>query len=146
MGHCTVVRDRRHSADSRIAEPRCLFSQDVKHRLKLTGRGIDDAQHLGGGGLLFQGFARLGDEARVLHRDDRLRREVLQQRNLLVRERADFLAVNQDESDNRVIFPQWHQKLGPGAAEIDQRASMRLAVPVGPFVGKIGNVYETLAR
>ena len=49
---------------------RILDGEDVAH--------IDDAEHLGGRGLLLQGLARLGDEARVLHRDDRLRREALQ--------------------------------------------------------------------
>ena len=39
-------------------------------------------------------LARLGDEPRVLHRDDRLRGEVLQQRDLLVGERPDLLAVD----------------------------------------------------
>ena len=33
------------------------------------------------------------DQPRVLHRDDRLRREILQQRDLLVGERPHFLAV-----------------------------------------------------
>ena len=51
-------------------------------------------KHLGGRGLLLQGLARLGDEPRVLHRDHRLRREVLQQRDLLVGERPHFLAVD----------------------------------------------------
>ena len=48
----------------------------VKHRRKLAGRGIDDLQHLGGRGLLLQGLARLGQQPRILHRDDRLRREI----------------------------------------------------------------------
>ena len=39
-------------------------------------------EHLGCGGLLFQRLARLGDQPRVLHRDHRLRREVLRQRDL----------------------------------------------------------------
>jgi hypothetical protein len=43
-------------------------------------------------------FTRLGQEPRVLDRDHRLRREVLQQRDLLLGERPDFLAV-----DNGVI-------------------------------------------
>ena len=50
-------------------------------------------KHLGGRGLLLQGLARLVNQPRVLHRDDRLRREVLQQRDLLVGERPDFLAI-----------------------------------------------------
>ena len=44
---------------------------------KFTGRGIDNLQHLGGRSLLLQGFARLGNQTRVLHRDDRLGGEVL---------------------------------------------------------------------
>ena len=71
-----------------------LFEHRVEHRYEVAGRGIDDLQDLGGGGLLLQGFARLGDEPRILHRDDRLRREILQQRDLLVGERADLLAVD----------------------------------------------------
>src|SRR5205085_12090166 len=39
-------------------------------------------------------LARLGDQPRVLHRDDRLRREILQQRDLLLRERPHLLAIH----------------------------------------------------
>ena len=49
-------------------------------------------KYLGGRGLLLQRLARLGDQPRVLHRDDRLRGEVLQQRDLLVGEGPDLLA------------------------------------------------------
>ena len=70
-----------------------LFQHRVEHRREIAGRGIDDLQHLGGRGLLLQCLARLGDQPRVLHRDHRLRREVLQQRDLLVGERPDLLAV-----------------------------------------------------
>ena len=51
-------------------------------------------KHLGGRGLLLQRLARLGDQPRVLHRDDRLRREILQQRDLLVGERPHLLAID----------------------------------------------------
>ena len=51
-------------------------------------------------------FARLGYEPRVLHRDDRLCREVLQQRDLLVREGANFLAVGHDGSEEGIILDQ----------------------------------------
>ena len=78
-------------------------------------------KHLGGRGLLFQRLARLGDQPRVLHRDDRLRREVLQQRDLLVGERPDFLAVDDDAPKQRVVFAQRHAQHGADAAEIDQR-------------------------
>ena len=44
---------------------------------EIARRGIDDLQHLGGRGLLFQGFSRFIDESRVLNCDYGLRCEVL---------------------------------------------------------------------
>src|SRR5438067_1050539 len=61
---------------------------------EITRRGIDHAEHLGGGSLLLQGFARFGDQPRVLYRDDRLRREIVQQGDLCVGEWPDFGMVN----------------------------------------------------
>src|SRR6516165_966299 len=61
-----------------------LFEDRVKYGREIAWRGIDDLQHFGSGGLLLQRFARLVDEARVLHRDDRLGGEVLQQCDLFV--------------------------------------------------------------
>ena len=39
------------------------------------------------------------NEPRVLHRDDRLRREILQQRDLLVGKRPHLLAVDPDVTE-----------------------------------------------
>jgi hypothetical protein len=76
-----------------------LLKHGVKHRGEIAGRGIDDLQYLGGCGLLLQCFARLGQQPRVLHRDDRLRREILQQRDLLVGEGSYLLAIHRDEPE-----------------------------------------------
>src|SRR5215471_3535672 len=73
-----------------------LFQDRVEHRGEVARRRIDDLQELGGRGLLLQGFARLGDQPRVLHRNDRLCGEVLQQHDLLVGEWSDLAAVNID--------------------------------------------------
>ena len=51
-----------------------------------------DLQYLGSCRLLFQCLAGLGQEPRILHCNDRLRREVLQQRDLFVGERTNLLA------------------------------------------------------
>ena len=65
-------------AESRAAQAHCLVQHCVEHRRQIAGRGIDDLQHLGGRGLLLQSLTRLGNEPRVLHRNDSLRREILQ--------------------------------------------------------------------
>ena len=51
------------------------------------------------------------EESRVLHRDDRLRREILQKRDLLIGERPHFLAVCGENAEQRVVFPQRHYQL-----------------------------------
>src|SRR5205085_8024664 len=78
------------AAESDVAKAMRLFQDTIEHRLKVAGRGIDNPKNLGGRSLLLQGFARLGDESRVLHRDDRLRREVFQKGDLFLGERPDL--------------------------------------------------------
>src|ERR1700756_1456070 len=53
--------------------------------------------------------SRIGEQPRILRRDDRLRREVLQQRDLLVRERPDVLAVGGQNAEKRIVFDKWHK-------------------------------------
>src|SRR5689334_25280312 len=92
MENFTIIR--REVTEFRLTETACLFKHRIEDRREVAGRGIDDLQYLGGRGLLLQRLARLGDEPRILHRDDRLRREVLQQCDLLVGERLYLLPVN----------------------------------------------------
>src|SRR5882762_3890183 len=87
------------------------LDQILQHWFELRIRTADDLQHVAGRGLVFQRFleipgavARLGDQPRVLHRDDRLRGEVLQQRDLLVSEPADFPAINDERAQQAVVF------------------------------------------
>src|SRR5204863_5656493 len=108
------------AAERGLAQPHRLFEHRVEHRREVAGRGIDNPQHLGGRGLLLQRFARLGDQPRVFHRDDRLRREVLEQRNLLVGERINLLAVDRDQAEKRVLFTKRNHELGSGAADLSE--------------------------
>ena len=85
----------------RLAEAYRLLQDRCKDRREIARRRVDHLQHLGGRGLLLQRLALLVDQPRVLHRDHRLRREVLQQGNLLVGEAADFLAIERDEADRQ---------------------------------------------
>jgi hypothetical protein len=65
-------------AKRRPAQPHRLLKQRIEHWREITRRSIDDLQHLRSGGLLLQRLARLGQEPRILHRNDCLRGEVLQ--------------------------------------------------------------------
>src|SRR5215471_16303850 len=88
------------------AQPDRLLNHGIEDWLKVAGRRIDDLQHLGGGGLLLQRLARLVNQTRILHRDDRLRGETLQQRDLLVSEWKNFFAMHDDRPEQRLVFSQ----------------------------------------
>ena len=96
-----------------------LFEHRVEHRREVAGRGIDDLQHLGGRGLLLQRLARLGDQPRILHRDDRLRREAFEQRDLLVGERPHFVPVDVDDAEERALATQRDREPGANVAHFE---------------------------
>src|SRR5215471_14378465 len=100
-----------------------LIQYCIEHRRKVAGRSIDDPEHLGGRGLLLQGFARLGQEPRILHCDDRLSSEILQQRDLFVRKRANFLAIDGHRAQYGIIFAQRDGKHASTAADIGKSGS-----------------------
>src|SRR5205085_4599401 len=96
-------------------------------------------------GLLLQSLARLGDEPRVLHRDDGLRREVFQQRELLLRKGAYPAAINVKRAEEDAIFAQSHVQQAATAADIDQAPRRDLAGPVGVSIHQIRDVDQALA-
>ena len=77
------------------AQPHRLFQHRIEHRRQIAGRGVDDLQHLGGRGLLFQRLALFGHQPRVLDRDHRLIGEGADKFDLPVGERLDPLAREQ---------------------------------------------------
>ena len=81
-----------------LAQAHRPFQHGIEHRGEIAGRGIDYAQDLGSCCLLLQGFARLGDKARILYRDDRLLGEVLQQRDCFVGEGLHICAARDDHT------------------------------------------------
>ncbi len=60
-----------------------------------------------------------GDQPRILDRDHRLRREILQQRDLLVGERPYLLAVDREETDCGIILDHRHHQHRADTAELD---------------------------
>ena len=88
-------------AELGLANARRIRQHRLEYRLQLAGRAGDDAQHLRGRGLLLQRLAQiigalpqLVKQPRVLDGDHRLLGEIVDQFDLLVGERPDFLAVD----------------------------------------------------
>ena len=97
-----------------------LFEHRVEHRRQIAGRGVDDLQYLGGRGLLLQRLALLGDQPRILHRDHRLRGEVLQQGDLLVGERTDLRADSADHAIQASVLAQRNREVRASAGLLDE--------------------------
>src|SRR5215469_10572261 len=98
------------------AKLQCPVEHRIEDRGEVAGRGIDDLQYFGGRGLLLQSLARLGQEPRILHRDDRLRREILQQCDLLVSEGHNLVTEGRDRAKKHVILAQGHNQKSPNTA------------------------------
>jgi hypothetical protein len=90
---------------------------------------VAQIEQLGVGGLL-QSLPRLGQEPRIPHRNDRLRREVLQQCDLLFRKSPDLLAIDAEEALRNAIFAQRHPNRGAGITQLDHSNE-----PRGPKFG-----------
>ena len=82
----------------------------IEHGLKIEGGAADDLEHIGGGGLLLQGFAQFIQQPHVLDGDDSLICEVLDQFDLLVGEGTDFLAIDDYCTDKLTILKHRHNK------------------------------------
>src|SRR5262249_38317210 len=82
-------------------------------------------QDLGGCGLLLQSFARLCDETGVLHRDDRLCREALHQRDLVLSERPDLSAIKRENAPQHIVLSQGDIEDRAGAAQVSRRSISR---------------------
>src|SRR5262245_34473661 len=82
-----------------LADAHGVCEHSLEHRFQLTGRTADDAEDLGGSGLLLQRFPQLVEQPGVLDGDDGLFGKARHQLNLLVREQANFLTKDNDSSN-----------------------------------------------
>jgi hypothetical protein len=111
----------------------------------------NDLEDFAGCSLVFErffevtcAFAQFAEEPCVLHRDDRLRSEILQQLDLLVGEWTDFLTVGGDITEKSIFLPQRHEKQRADAAEFDRGLHHR--VIAGPCnLGHIVDLKQALA-
>jgi len=88
-----ALRSEKH-AELGSADADCVLQHCLEHGLKLARRARDHPQHLRRSGLLRELFAQLVEQAGILDRDDRLAREIRQQLDLLLGERAYLLAID----------------------------------------------------
>ena len=113
-----VALTKPHDAEFGFANSGRVSQHSIEHRLKFAGRAADDAQHLGGRGLLLQGFAQFIEQPDVLNRDHRLAGKVLDQLDLLIAEWLDLLAINVERADQFVLLEHRHKQKRPHPADV----------------------------
>ena len=116
-----------------IAKPGGGLDHRVEHGLQIEGRATDNLQHVAGRGLVFQRFLKIGgalaqlvEQPRILHRDHRLRGEILHQRDLLVGERPDFRARGGDHAEQHIVLAQRYKKTRTHAGKLERRPDHRM--------------------
>jgi hypothetical protein len=87
------------NAEVGLIEACRLFKHCIEHGRQVAGRGVDHLQHLGHSYLLFQRLALLGDQPRIIDRDDSLIGKRADKLDLPVGKRLHPLAGKQDDSN-----------------------------------------------
>jgi hypothetical protein len=128
-------------AEGRLAQSQRLVEHRVEHRPEVPWRRVDDLQDLRGRGLLRQSFAGLGDQPRVLHRDHRLRREVLRQRDLVVGKRPHLLAIKVDNAEQGAVLAQRHGEDRAHGESFEHSAAAPIVGDVGCEVGDVNEPF-----
>jgi len=93
-----------HERKLTAAQPDSTLCYRIKDRLHVCRRAGNNSQHFGSRRLLLQRLPQLVKQPRILDGDDGVGREVLHQRNLLVRERPDLIAFNAENADQLLPF------------------------------------------
>jgi hypothetical protein len=101
-------------------------------------------QYFRGRSLLLQSFAGFGEEPRILHRDYGLRREVLQERDLLVRKRPDLAPEHDDSPEERVLYAQRYTQASTNAYQFEA-VTGDLIVAIGRRLPHVTDVHDPLA-
>ena len=97
-----------HCRNIGIAKLCRRLGERVEHRLQVESRTANNLEYIGSRGLLLQRLPQFIEQPRILDGDDSLGGEVLDQRDLLVREWPDFLTVNAEHSYRLVLLEHRH--------------------------------------
>jgi hypothetical protein len=113
--------------------------------LPIGGRAADDLEPVAGRGLVFERFfevtrasLQFTEQPRVLARDDRLRGEILQQRDLFFAEWPYFLAVQRNRPQRCGILAQRFDHNTARAGQFDNGPSQRIPSEIGRAFCQIG--------
>jgi hypothetical protein len=109
----------------------------VEHRHPVAHIVEGDAQ-------LGLALADLVEQPGIVHRDHRLRRKILQQRNLLVGKRPHLATADHERSDWSAILDQGDPYEAADPAELNRRSRDWLARPIKLVLDKVWNVQEAL--
>jgi maltooligosyltrehalose synthase len=97
-------------------------------------RAADDLENVAGRSLVFERFfeiaralAQFVEEPRVFHRSDRLRREALQQRDLLVGKRANLLSIDGQCAEQNIVLAQRNGEQAAATADFNKSSSSFVA-------------------
>jgi hypothetical protein len=86
-----------------------------------------------------------GQEPCILHRDDRLRREILQQRNLLVGERSDLASAKRKATKGSPVFHQGDECSSANASGLDREPCERISRLIGRLRCQVGDLENAVA-
>src|SRR5262249_46868230 len=77
--------------------------------------------------------------------DDGLRGKVSDQLDLLIAERSDLLAINDDGADKLVFLKHGNAKEGSASRDFDGGDAQRIAFGIGRFGSEVRNVNDLLS-
>ena len=99
------VVDRQES-ECRLAQTQRPTEDRLEYRRYVRRRACDHLEDVRGRGLPFKGFPRLVEQSRVLDGDHGLIGEALLQRQLLVGERREAVAIDDERADRLALAPE----------------------------------------
>src|SRR4029077_19785041 len=119
-----LVESAEHYRLFGAAEPRHRLHQRVEYRLEVGGGTADDLEHVAGRGQLVHrarqfglAVAQLTQEPRILHRDDCLGGEALEQRDFLLGKGTNVPSGCGDLAEQPTLLAQRNEQYGPDTAE-----------------------------
>src|SRR5262249_34827968 len=101
----------------RFTQTQRLFEHRVEHRGEVTGRGIDDTEHLCSRGLLLQRLACLSYEPSVFDGYDGLVSKRVDKRYFCIRERLSSFASKSENTYGCPVPQEWNAKHRMDAAD-----------------------------